>query len=212
VFTRESIRRMEQEQLDKFLRSQEQALLAESAAISAGSVHLTTSEKGDVVSAQAAVSAQRRELLRSIAGSITLGRLAIHLESLDKLKGSPDDILLEHGDSLFIPQQPTSVAILGAVRNSTSVLHKEKENIDYYLSRAGGPTREADVEQAYILKADGTALASFVPMRHVEPGDAIIVPISTEPKIRTIPLLKDLATIVAGFAIPIGVIAGLYHN
>jgi protein involved in polysaccharide export with SLBB domain len=209
VFTRESIRRLEREQLDRFIRTQEQALLAEAAAVTSGAVGLAAADKGETVTAQAAVTAQRRELLRSLAASITLGRLAIHIESLDKLKGSPDDILLEDGDSLFIPQQPTSVAIIGAVRNATAVLYKDKENMEYYINRAGGSTRDADVDQIFIVKADGSAVASFVPLRYVEAGDTIVVPISTEPKVRTVPLLKDLATIVAGFAVPVGVIAAI---
>jgi protein involved in polysaccharide export with SLBB domain len=209
VFTRESVRRVEQEQLDRFIRTQEQALLAESAAVTAGATELSSVERGETATAQAAVTAQRRELLRLLAANVTLGRLAIHVESLEKLPGSPDDILLEDGDSLFIPQQPTSVAILGAVRNSTAVLHKDKENIEYYVNRAGGPTREADVDQIYIIKADGSALSSFVTLRRIEAGDTIVVPVSTEPRIRTLPLLKDLATIVAGFAVPVGVIAAI---
>jgi protein involved in polysaccharide export with SLBB domain len=209
VFTRETIRRLEREQLDRFIRTQEQALLAEAASVTSGAVGLAAADKGETVTAQAAITAQRRELLRSLAASITLGRLAIHIESLDKLKGSPDDILLEDGDSLFIPQQPTSVAIIGAVRTATAVLHKDKENMEYYINRAGGSTRDADVDQIFILKADGSAVASFVPLRYVEAGDTIVVPISTEPKIRTLPLLKDLATIVAGFAVPVGVIAAI---
>jgi protein involved in polysaccharide export with SLBB domain len=206
LFIRESIRQKEQQQLDRFLRAQEQALLAESASVAAGSVEVTTPE---AASAQAAITAQRRELLRSLATTVTLGRLAIKVDSPEKLKGTPYDILLEDGDSLFIPQQPTYVLVLGAVRASTSILYKENENIEYYITQAGGPTREADLDQGYILKADGSALASFVKLRKVEPGDAIVVPVSTEPRYRTIPLVKDLATIIGQFAIPFGVIAGL---
>jgi protein involved in polysaccharide export with SLBB domain len=206
VFTRASVRQKEQQQLDKFIRAQEQALLAESAAVAAGAAEVSTPE---AASAQAAITAQRREMLRMLAASIIVGRLAIHIESLEKLKGSPDDILLEDGDSLFIPQQPSSVAILGAVRSPTSVLYKEKENIDYYVARAGGATREADLDQTYILMADGSAVASFVKLRNIGPGDTIVVPVSTEPRYRTIPLVKDLVTIVGQFAIPVGVIAAL---
>ncbi len=209
VFTRESVRRIEREQLEKFVRTQEQSMLAEAAAVTAGTTELTAVDRAGTATAQGAVIAQRRELLRALAGGVTLGRVAIHLEPVEKLKGSPDDIVLEDGDSLFIPQQPTSVAVLGAVRNATAVLYKEKENMEYYINRAGGPTPEADVDQIYIIKPDGSAVASFVPLRYVEVGDTIIVPISTEPKIRTIPLIKDIATIVAGFAVPVGVIAAI---
>jgi len=206
VFTRESIRRIEREQLDKFIRTQEQALLAESAAVSAGSVALSSGEKTDMTSTQTTVTTQRRELLRSLAASITLGRLAIHLGPPEMLKGSPDDILLEDGDALLVPQQPTSVAILGAVKNSTAILQVDGEPLDYYLNKAGGATREADLDQTYILKPDGSAVTGFLKARKIEAGDAIIVPVSTEPRIRGIPLWKDLATIVAGFSIPLATI------
>lgn len=212
VFTRESIRQIEQQQLDKFIRTQEQSLLAESAATTAGSVELSTGQKSDVVSAQASVTTQRRELLRSLAASVTLGRLAVRVDSPDRLKGTPDDILLEQGDALSIPQQPTSVLVIGAVRNSTAVLQKGKENIEYYIARAGGATREADLDQTYIVKPDGTALSSFVKLRQVESGDTIVVPISTEPRIRTIALMKDIAIIASGFALPFAAIVGLYRR
>ena len=206
VFIRESIRQKEQQQLDKFIRAQEQAILAESASVAAGSAEVSTPE---AASAQAAITAQRRELLRSLATAVTLGRLAIRVDWLEKLKGTPDNILLEDGDSLFIPQQPTSVLIVGAVRSSTSILYKENENIEYYIARAGGATREADLDQTYILKADGSALASFVKLRNIEVGDTIMVPVSTEPRYRTIPLVKDLAITLGQIAIPFGVIGGL---
>jgi hypothetical protein len=134
------------------------------------------------------------------------------LDAPEKLKGTPDDLELEDGDALMIPQQPKSVTVLGAVRNATAVLHKEGENVEYYLNRVGGATREADARQVYILKPDGSALASFVKMRQVEPGDAIVVPISTDPKIPTILMVKDIATILGQIAIPLGVIYGIFRK
>ncbi len=210
VFTRESIRRAEQQQLDKFIRTQEQSLLAESAATGAGVVELSGGEKADVTSAQATIATQRRQLLQSLASAVTLGRLSIHMDSPDKFKGTRDDILLEDKDSLYVPQQPTSVLVLGAVRNSTAVMYEDKESSEFYIARAGGITREADADQTYILKPDGTALSSFVKVRDIEAGDTIVVPASTEPKVRTMPFMKDIATILGGFALPVAAIGALY--
>ena len=75
--------------------------------------------------------------------------------------------------------------------------------------RPGGATREADTDGIYILKPDGAALASFAKIRPVEPGDAIIVPISTEPKVRALRLMRDIATILTGFALPFATIVAL---
>jgi protein involved in polysaccharide export with SLBB domain len=210
VFTRESIRQREQQQLEKFVRAQSQTIMAESAATAAGAAEV--SGQAAYVGAQAAITRQQTDLLRSLASAVTFGRLAIRLDEPAGLEGTTDDILLENADSLHVPQLPTSVLIIGAVRNSTSILWRNKQNAEYYIGRAGGATREADVTQTYILKADGSAVASFVKLRDIEPGDAIVVPISTEPRIRTLPLIKDLATIVSGFALPFATIYSLLRD
>ena len=81
--------------------------------------------------------------------------------------------------------------------------------MEFYLARAGGPSPEADLDQAYILKPDGTAIAGYMRVRIIEAGDAIIVPISTEPKVRAIPLIRDIALILGGFAVPVATIVAL---
>jgi polysaccharide export outer membrane protein len=207
VFTRESIRKIEQEELDKFLRAQEQGLIAESAGLTAGGAEIISQQ--DLARAQTEILGQRRELIRSLAGAVTLGRFSIRLDSPEKLKGTPSDILLEDGDSLVVPQRPTSVLVLGSVRNSTSILYMESEDVEYYLMKAGGTTRDADLDQGYILKPDGSAVPGFVRVRKVEAGDTVVVPISTEPRYRTIPLIKDIATIVAGFTLPLAAILAI---
>jgi protein involved in polysaccharide export with SLBB domain len=210
VFTRASLRQREREQLEKFVRAQSQTIAAESAATAAASAEV--SGQAAYVAAQPAIVRQQTELLYSLAAAVTLGRLAIRLDAPDLLEGTPDDILLETGDTLHVPPQPTSVLILGAVRNSTSVLWRAKQNMEQYLAQAGGATREADLDETYILKADGSAVASFVKLRQVEPGDAIVVPISTEPRIRTLPLIKDIAAILGGFALPAAAIYGILKD
>ena len=211
VFTRDSIRVAEQQQLEKFIRGQEQSMLAVSAAITAGASEFSLEGKaGEVAAAQAAVATQRRELLRSLASSVILGRLAIRLDVPEKLRGTPADIMLELGDTLSIPQKPSSVLVLGAVRNSTALLFTDAgERPEFYIAKAGGPTREADLEQLYILKPDGSTISSFPKVYNVEVGDTIIVPISTEPKYRTLPMLRDIATILTGFALPFAAVVGL---
>ena len=209
VFTRESIRRVEREQLEKFVRTQEQSLIAETAAITAGAGELSPASQGDIARTQAAAATQRRELLRSLASSVVIGRVALRVEAPDRLKGTADDVLLEDGDALNIPPRPASVLILGAVRNSTAIVYDGDQPMEYYLARAGGPNPEADLDQAYILKPDGSAIAGYMKVRKIEAGDAIIVPISTEPKVRTIPLIRDIALILGGFAVPVATIVAL---
>ena len=203
VFTRESVRQNEQVQLDKFIQFMDQTLLAETAAYAGGEYGA-----GNLAAAQTL----RQSLLRSLASALTLGRLSIQLEPADRLRGTPNDILLEDGDFLTVPQYPTSVTVLGAVRNSAAVLYKPDETINYYIGRAGGVRQEGDVSQAYILKPDGSAIFSFAKMRKVDAGDAVVVPLSLEAKIRWAPFIKDLVTIIAQASVPIGVVWGLMRQ
>jgi polysaccharide biosynthesis/export protein len=209
VFTRRSVRIAEQQQLDRFIRTQEQSLIAESSAVTAGASQLITESRGEVASAQATVLGQRRELLRSLASAVTLGRIAIRLDEAT-LKDRAWDIELEDGDTLHIPMQPKSVLVIGAVRNSTALLFTgAAERPEFYISQAGGATREADLDQMYILKPDGSTISSFPKLYNVEAGDTIVVPLSTEPKVRTLPMLRDIATILTGFALPFATVAAL---
>jgi len=43
-------------------------------------------------------------------------------------------------------------------------------------------------------------------MRKLDAGDAVVVPLSMEAKIRWVPFIKDLVTIFAQASIPIGVV------
>jgi protein involved in polysaccharide export with SLBB domain len=197
VFTRETVRQNERIQMERFIQSMDQTLLAEEAAYAGG-------EYG--VGNLAAANTLRQSLLRSLASTLMLGRLSVQLEPADRLRGTPNDILLEDGDFL------TSVTVIGAVRNSAAVLYKPDETIDYYIGRAGGVRQEGDVSQAYILKPDGSAIFSFAKMRKVDAGDAVVVPLSMEAKTRWAPFIKDLVTIVAQASIPIGVVWGLMKH
>jgi len=212
VFIRQSIRTAEQQQLDRFIRVQEQSMLADSSAITAGSTQLSSEGRAaEVTTAQASVMVQRRELLRSLAVSVTLGRMAVRLEQPEALKGTPSDLELEAGDALYVPPQPKSVLVLGAVRNSTALLYGGVEQgVESYIAQAGGATPEADAEHTYILKPDGTAISTFVKVQKIEAGDTIVVPVSTEPKVRTLPMLRDIATIVAGFTLPFATLVALF--
>ena len=200
VFTRETLRQNERLQLDKFIQTMDQTILAETASYAGGEYGA-----GNLAAAQAF----HQSLLRSLSNSLTLGRLSVQLEPADRLRGTPDDILLEDGDFLTVPQYPTSVTIIGAVRNSAAVLYKPDETIDYYIGRAGGVMQGGDLSQAYILKPDGSAIFSFAKMRKVDAGDAVVVPLSLEAKIRWAPFIKDLVGTLAQAAIPIGVIWGI---
>src|SRR5947208_5745274 len=176
VFTRASLRKIEQEQLDNFLKAQEQRILSTAATVVVGA------EKEEVAATQQALQA-RREQLRMLAAKVVVGRMVVHLDAPDTLRGTGEDVVLIDGDTLEVPEPPHSVLVLGSFRNSTSVQYKPGANVDYYINRVGGLSREADKKEVHIVKADGSAVASFTNIRDVEPGDSIIVPPKAEEKV-----------------------------
>ncbi|MBI2998869.1 MAG: SLBB domain-containing protein [Deltaproteobacteria bacterium] len=206
VFTRATVRETEKTQLEAFTKDHEQRLLAEASQLTAIATGLSKEE----AAIQQAVLVQRREQLRLLASKVTLGRVVVQLDELDKFEGSPNDIILEDGDTLAVPQKPQTVVVMGSVRNPTGIVYKEAMDIQYYLNRAGGLTREADEKGMYVLKADGSALTGFLRLRDIQPGDVVVVPPSTEAKLQWLPLLRDLATIAGQVAIGVAGLAAIF--
>ena len=203
AFTRASLRRIEQEQLDAFMKTQEQRMLASASTMIVGA------EKEEVAAQQQALQA-RREALRLLASKVVVGRMVVRLDPPDKLKGTENDITLIDGDTLSVPEPPDSVLVIGAVRTSTSVQHKDGAGVDYYINRVGGYSKEADKKEAHIVKADGSAIASFTNIRTVEAGDTVIVPPKEEEKIRTLPTVRDIAQTIGAALIGIAALAVLF--
>ncbi len=203
AFTRASLRRIEQEQLDAFMKTQEQRMLASASTVIVGA------EKEEVAAQQQALQA-RREALRLLASKVVVGRMVVHLDRPDRLKGSENDLVLIDGDTLNVPEPPDSVLVIGAVRNSTSVQHKEGAGVDYYINRVGGYSKEADKKEAHLVKADGSAISSFTNIRTVEPGDTVIVPPKEEEKVRTLPTVRDIAQTIGAALLGIAALAVLF--
>jgi len=203
VFTRASLRKVEQEQLDGFLKVQEQRMLA------SASTTIVGAEKEEVAAQQQALQA-RREMLKILASKVALGRMVVQLGPPDKLKGTENDVVLIDGDALTVPEPAQSVYVLGAVRNSTSVQYKEGASIDYYINRVGGFSKEADKKDAHIVKADGSAISSFTNVREIEPGDAVIVPPKEEEKIRALPTIRDIVQTIGSALLGMAALAILF--
>ena len=203
IFTRESVRRLEEEQLAQFVKVQEQKLVGTAAAVAASGL---SQDQGQ---AEQIELASRREGLKLMATQVVLGRVVVHIAPVEKLKGSPDDILLEDGDTLQIPGPPSAVAVLGSVRSSTAILYESGTGMDYYIEKAGGYTKEADKGETYIIKADGSTVVPGITTL-VEAGDAVIVPARLDVKYKPLPFWRDIATIVGQFAIMIAALTVIF--
>ena len=177
-FTRDSTRAQQQKKLEETL----DRLEAEAArAATTRSQSVVSKEDADSLAQQA--NAQR-VLIAKLRQIKATGRIVLELpRARAALKDIPD-LALEDGDRLFIPSRSSTVSVFGAVYNQNAFLYKDGKRIVDYLGQAGGPTRDADKDSLYLVKADGSVVSkqesgrffNSFDSQKVVPGDAIVVP------------------------------------
>ncbi len=198
VFTRESLRKEEKERTKLFLESEQLALLQEVASLGAGFDPGQKQSRMDL--------AQYHErLMEQIKNKEYLGRMIVKLAEPDQLEGTPDDFVLEDGDSLKVPPVPSSVLVVGNVYNPTAVSFAEGKNVEFYLRKAGDLTKGADEKRIYLVKANGEAYSQFIRLKKVERGDTIVVPEAFRYKSARFNFVKETADFF--FKVAFGAIA-----
>jgi len=87
------------------------------------------------------------------------------------------DVALLDGDRVYLPRRTDSVCVVGEVASSYATFHvRPGDRVRDVLKLAGGYTRNADVGQVRLLKADGRVVDSGVARSGIEPGDTLLVP------------------------------------
>jgi protein involved in polysaccharide export with SLBB domain len=206
-FTREAVKKMQAEQLKQAINRMEAEMLATS------TEQIQTSLDKDEVAQQKLIMAQQQKFLASMRTIVPLGRVVIHIDDPERLRGTPDDLELQDGDSLIVPQVQQTVNVLGSVVNPTAVVYDRYLTVKDYLAQVGGPTKGADVSHMYIIKVNGSALSGQggflfgrrVASARLDPGDTIVVPENFE-RIPWLKTIKDVATIIGNIALTAGVV------
>ena len=111
--------------------------------------------------------------------------------------GQVQDIWLEDGDEIVIPQKSNVVQITGEVVMPKSVAFEEGMTLDDYLAAAGGVSDRADEKHILVAKQNGeVGLAEHL---GINAGDRILV--LPEVDTKTMLLAKDLMLIVYQIAV-----------
>ncbi len=208
IFTRESVRALQQKQLDDSIDRLEHQILSESAETFEAALSTEASQQ------HSASIEQRKALIIKMRAAKAKGRMAIQLVELDSFKITPSNITLEDGDHLIIPERAQQVQVIGAVYNQTAFIYDPDTHVSHYLEKAGGLTENANEKTIYVLKVDGTAVSKQqtkgfwkkgLLSQSLDPGDTIVVPAEIG-KIAWLREVKDITQILYQIAVTAGVL------
>lgn len=205
IFTRQSVQRLQQRQIEEMVDRLERELLSVSSAA------IATASSGEEATLFQRETEQKRQFIQRLRQVKAMGRMVVTLDMPERLKNTIYDIELEDGDSLHIPERPNVITVLGSVYNQTAFIYDPDKDPFDYIDLAGGYTEGADRSNVYILKTDGSAvkpskgLLGLFSFTKLDPGDTIIVPEKLE-RIAWMRNIKDITQILYQIAVTAGVI------
>ena len=103
------------------------------------------------------------------------GNVAIRLRDALRRPGGSEDFLLKDGDTIVVPETPTTVQVVGAVYAGRGVVFKPGQSVDYYIKYAGDFTPDAAKDRIEVIHAGG-GLIPAAAAGAIQPGDLILVP------------------------------------
>ena len=200
VFTRESVRQAEHDQVSAMSDQLRREIATRG-----------LSQEGNFVSFTDA-----SKMLNELENIETLGRMVINLAALEERFSAnqfADGLRLEDGDKLYIPQKKQSVTVVGEVQHASSHFYQGELKLDEYIVLAGGLKQRADDERIYIIKANGAVVLPqkgfwFDSSTEIKPGDTIVVPLHTEYK-DTLSLWTQVTGIIYNSAVAFSAIKGI---
>jgi protein involved in polysaccharide export with SLBB domain len=84
-----------------------------------------------------------------------VGRIGLDVPGLLRNRRHVDNLLLQDGDSVFVPRFNAVVTVRGAVNSPLTVAFAPGQDLSYYVRAAGGPTPNADVGRGYVTQPNG---------------------------------------------------------
>lgn len=213
-FTRESVRLRQQENLDTLVRRLEGQTQSQSASV------LANLRSDNAAQAQMLQQQQQAQLQSQITRLKTMrsnGRMALELDAKSTDLAALPALPLEDGDRVVVPALPGFVMAFGSVNNENVFIYKPGKTVGDVM-RTAGLTEDAEPDQAFVLRADGTIVArrdrgglfggGFESME-VMPGDTLVVPAQVDRESRynfITRALKDWTQIFSNFGLGVAAI------
>lgn len=204
VFTRRSVKELQQEGFRRTGRELTNSLLAVSA------------RKSGPGSGDSLLAAQG--LIQQLTTVEAPGRVVVEADPR-VLAVRPDlDTVLESGDAIYVPKRPNFVLALGDVNNPGALQFINGKSAKEYLAETGGTQSTADDGRIFVVLPNGTSQ----PLKGgrwarsnaggiIPPGSTIIVPKNIDP-LFTLDIARDITTIVGTLFTSIATVALLATN
>ena len=188
VFTRRSVKELQQEGFRRTGRELTNSLLQVSA-------RKTGQGAGDSLLAA-------QGLIQQLTNVEAPGRVVVEADPR-VLSVRPDlDTVLESGDAIYVPKRPNFVLALGDVSNPGALQFVSGKSAADYLAETGGTVSTADKSRIFLVLPNGTSQ----PLKNgrwsrngsigpIPPGSTIIVPKNIDP-LYTLDVIRDVSTIV----------------
>jgi protein involved in polysaccharide export with SLBB domain len=204
IFTREKLKEREEQELKRLRQKLNGELSSE---------NLSDASKGEKPDPRQ--QALKEELMSELNNVEATGRLVIPLQSI--LEGDADDVMLEAGDNLIIPQFRQEVSVVGEVQRPTSYFFDKRLNYKDYIEQSGGLLQTANKKGIYIVKASGQVvvpggkfLGASRKSTKIEAGDTIVVPLDTDERpVKGIKLLAEVSQILYQLSLGAAAISSL---
>ncbi len=208
VLTRKSAAVAQQVQIERLMASLDSVSQEAKAAATTGST-LGALEGGvTLVNLQLDLMTQKNQLaeLKQL-GKEGFGRLNLDLPpTLQALKGSSEDVLIERDDAIFVPIMPSYILVIGQVTQQSVLAFRKGMKVSDAIADSGWGTNSADIKAVSVLHANGKVTnysgKGFLFFRPnimelgLEPGDAVLVPRETIKINSTWAYIKDSVSII----------------
>jgi len=150
-----------------------------------------------------------QEIVRDTAGNIDTTSLIFlwHPEELNhiiidlnRVLSGKEDIVMQDGDTVFIPKKPDVVSVIGAVGAGGTIKYVRGKNARYYIERAGGLTKMADKDEIRLVKANGRVMKIGIRYGDISPGDVIVVPQRVRREKNVLRIISEVTSIITSMA------------
>lgn len=217
-FTRESVRKRQQENLDILIRKLEVQSQSQAAAVIANRGGADAAAQAQLIQMQQ--QAQLKTQIERLKEAKSNGRLALELDAQATSLAALPPLPLEDGDSILVPSVPGYVAAFGSVNNDNVFIYKSGKTVADVL-RSAGVMEDAELSQIFVLRADGSIVSkrdnsgwfsgNFESLA-LMPGDTLVVPaqLDRESKYTMVTrFVKDWTQIFSNFGLGVAAIKSI---